>query len=210
MPDDSRNTVAQGGFAARQAAWLQRARAWPARNWPWDLIAFVWGLAEATVFFIAPEVLVSWLALGNPLRALRAAFFALIGGIIGITILYLWGGRDPFSAMALLSAVPGVGQAALESAEEALLNGWPAAVAGGVFSLAAGKAQAIYAQSLGIGLLPFLAVYALARAVRLLLAGCLTLCIGALLQCLLPRRVVVALWMLAWGAFYLFVFAGGG
>ncbi len=197
--DSDNGTPARASYREQ---WLARARAWPRRHWPWDLAAFLWGLAEATVFFLAAEILITWLALSNPLRALRAALFALAGGIIGAAILYYWGGRDPFSAMTLLSALPGLTPEILSAAEEALMNNGLWALPDGVLSPATGKAQAIYAQALGIGIVPFLAVYAAVRAFRLLLAGCITLCIGGALQCFLPRKVVILLWALAWAAIY--------
>jgi uncharacterized membrane protein YeaQ/YmgE (transglycosylase-associated protein family) len=198
MTTDSEQHGAPEGAVSYREQWLARARAWPKRHWPWDLAAFLWGLAEATVFFLAAEILVTWLALANPLRALRAALFALLGAVIGAAILYVWGGRDPFSAMTLLSALPTLGPESMSAAEEALMTHGLWALPDGVLSPATGKAHAIYAQALGIGIAPFLAVYALARAARLLLAGCVTACVGGMLQCFLPRKVVVALWALVW------------
>ena len=168
------------------------------RRWVADVAAFVWGLAEATIFFLPAEMLITWLALSGPWRALRAAVFALIGAVIGAGVLYAWGGRDPFSAMTLLSALPGLSPESMAAAEEALLEHGLAAVPAGVLSAATGKAHAIYAQALGIGLAPYLAVFAAVRALRLLLAGCVAFCLGAMLGCVLRRRVLLALWGLAW------------
>ena len=164
-----------------------------------DGLAFAWGLAEAVIFFLPVEMLITFLALGNPPRALRAAAFALVGAVLGAGGVYYWGGQDPFSAMNLLAALPGLSPEVMDAAEMALQERGVLAVPAGVFSAGTGKAQAVFAQGLGVSLPAFLAVYAAARALRLLLAGCVAFCIGTVLRCFLPRRVVIGVWALAWG-----------
>ena len=183
--------------ASRRREWFTRRKG-PVRNWPWDVAAFIWGLAESLFLFVAAEVLVSWLALSDPVRALRAAIFALLGAVIGIAVLHVWGGHDAFSAMALLSALPGLGPEVMEAAEAALMEDGLRAIPAGVLSASSGKAHAIFAAQLGIGMVPFLAVFAVIRAIRLLLAGCVSFCLGALAQTFLSRRVIIALWALVW------------
>ena len=212
MGDDSENpggteNPREGpGSGARQQAWLARVRARPVRNWPWDVAAFLWGLAEGIFFFTAAEVLISYLALSNPVRALRAAGAALVGAVIGIAVLYLWAARDVFSAMTLLSALPGLGPEVMEAAENALMEHGLAAVPAGVLSAATGKAHAVFAAQIGIGLIPFLAVFAIIRLVKLLLVGCVSFCLGAMAQCFLSRRIVLALWAAAWVLIYWRIF----
>ena len=196
MTDDSPNPG--GSAASPRDAWLMRARAWPHRAWLADVLAFLWGLAEATVFFLPVEMLITYLALGNPLRALRAAVAALMGAVIGAGLLYYWGGHDVFSAMTLIAALPGLSPEVMDAAESALQQHGLAAIPAGVLSTATGKAHAVFAQGLGIGLVPFLAVFAAIRALRLLLSGCLAFCLGAMAQCFLSRRIVLALWTAAW------------
>ncbi len=208
MDGDSDISTDSGGATAteRRREWLARARMKPARNWPWDAAAFLWGLAESLFFFIAAEVLVSYLALSNPIRALRAAVFALIGAVVGIAALYAWGGRDAFSTMAVLSALPGLEPEVMEAAENALMEHGLRAVPAGVLSASSGKAHAIFAAQLGIGLAPFLAVFAIIRLIKLLLVGCVSFCLGAMAQCFLSRRIVIALWAVAWGLIYWRIF----
>ena len=53
------------------------------------------GIAEATVFFIVPDVWISFVALRRGWQAgALAAFFACIGALIGGAIMYLWGSND--------------------------------------------------------------------------------------------------------------------
>ena len=48
-----------------------------------NLGAAVWGFAEATLFFIVPDVLLSWIALHAPRKALVACLWAVVGAPSG-------------------------------------------------------------------------------------------------------------------------------
>ena len=48
-----------------------------------EILAALWGFAESTLFFIVPDVLLTWLALSLPRRALRACYWALGGALAG-------------------------------------------------------------------------------------------------------------------------------
>ena len=48
---------------------------------PSMLIAFVWGMAEATFFFVVPDVYLGFIALLHPRRALMATMMAVGGAI---------------------------------------------------------------------------------------------------------------------------------
>lgn len=47
------------------------------------IAAFCWGLAEATFFFIVPDVLLTAITIVSVPRALRALVFSLLGATIG-------------------------------------------------------------------------------------------------------------------------------
>jgi len=172
----------------------------------WETLAFFWGLAEAVLFFIAAEVPVTLMALRDPVRALRVGLLAVLGAVIGALALYVWGAQDAFGSMTLLSALPGLSPEIISAAEEALQRDGLAAIPAGVLSAATGKAHAILAHDLGIGVVAFIAVFAAIRLVRMLLAGCVAFCLGALLGNFLSRRIVILLWALAWAGIYARVF----
>jgi hypothetical protein len=66
-----------------------------------DGLAFAWGLAEATVFFVVPDVWISRLALSSWRAALRGCALALVGALVGGVLLYLAGGRHEAALLAL-------------------------------------------------------------------------------------------------------------
>ena len=60
--------------------------------------AMAWGFAEATFFFIIPDVFLTYIALKNWRQATRACFWALGGALIGGAVMYAWGALDMDSA----------------------------------------------------------------------------------------------------------------
>src|SRR6058998_1070362 len=66
------------------------------------LMAFAWGLAEATLFFIVPDVGLTILGWRDLRRAMRVTVAALLGALTGGAIMFGFGSRD------VLLRVPGV------------------------------------------------------------------------------------------------------
>ena len=58
-------------------------------------LAASWGAAEATLFFIVPDVLLSRMALQDRRRALQACLWALAGALAGGTLVWMLGYADP-------------------------------------------------------------------------------------------------------------------
>ena len=81
------------------ARWLDR----------WGTAAsFVWGFAEATLFFIVPDVIVGAVALVAPRKALRAAAAAVAGAVVASVALFAWANAWGQTARAAIAAVPAV------------------------------------------------------------------------------------------------------
>ena len=70
------------------------------------IAGLVWGMAEASFFFIVPDVLISAVAL----RSGRSAFAAVLGSLVGACIagaaMFHWSQADPASARAAVDTVP--------------------------------------------------------------------------------------------------------
>src|SRR4051812_49427451 len=59
------------------------------RSWLWPLLTgIVWGLAEATWFFIVPDVLLCYWGLRSGKKALIATLAVVAGAMIGAVFLY--------------------------------------------------------------------------------------------------------------------------
>ena len=91
-------------------------------------LAGVWGLTEATLFFIVPDVLLSWVALERPKKGLLACGPALLGALVGGILMWVWGSHHPASAQSALEALPGIRPDMIRTVENELATGGLSAV----------------------------------------------------------------------------------
>src|SRR5579864_4026571 len=74
---------------------------------PWSLWAgFIWGFAEATLFFIVPDVLLTFIALYSFRRSVKVLAFILLGALVGGTLMLYAGQHSPEQAKAVVLRVP--------------------------------------------------------------------------------------------------------
>ena len=166
-------------------------------------VGAVWGFAEATLFFIVPDVWLSVVAFRHgPGRAVVACIPTTVGALAGGVLMFLWGTLDPQAARPVLDMIPAIGERTIDSAREALAQDGLIAMAVGAFSGVPFKIFASQAPAAGISLAPFLAVALAARMARFLIVAVFAGWIGRELA----RRAGArrALWLLAgfWVLFY--------
>jgi membrane protein YqaA with SNARE-associated domain len=70
-------------------------------------LAFAWGVAEAAVFFIVPDVLLTLIAVRALEPALKATVAALAGALAG-ALMHVLGAREPTFARALRDHIPAI------------------------------------------------------------------------------------------------------
>jgi membrane protein YqaA with SNARE-associated domain len=81
-------------------------------NRPWVLWAgFLWGFAEATLFFIVPDVLLTFVALYSPRRSRKLIGVILLGALAGGTLMFRLGANNPERAEQAVLRVPFVSTA---------------------------------------------------------------------------------------------------
>jgi membrane protein YqaA with SNARE-associated domain len=73
---------------------------------PGVVLAFVWGLAEGTFFFVVPDVAISLVAMLRPARAWRHVLAATLGGLAGGALMLNWAMSDAAGARAAVARVP--------------------------------------------------------------------------------------------------------
>jgi len=78
------------------------------------LIAAAWGFAEATLFFLVPDVVLSAVAIADWRLALWCCLAATAGALAGGVVMYVAGRRDDDGLRALFLRIPGIGPAMLE------------------------------------------------------------------------------------------------
>lgn len=171
--------------------------------------ALAWGFAEATLFFIVPDVLLSWIALDRPRRAWAACAWAAAGAVAGGLAMYLWGAAAPASALGVLDHVPAISPAMCDAVGEQVRDRGVGAVFLGPILGTPYKIYAVQAGAAHLGLGPFLLASLPARLVRFLLVTGLTAGICQWLKRRDPRGRRIA-HAAIWTAFYAAYFAAVG
>ncbi len=174
-----------------------------------DLLALVWGFAEATLLFIVPDVLITWLALRSGRRAWHACLWVLAGALIGGSAMWLWGRNDSAAALRALDAIPAISaEMCARVAHEIRQDGAVSLLRGPIRGVPY-KIYAVQAGAVGMPLWSFLAISVPARLARFIIIAALTV-----LACrvfskapLSARRAIhLGLWT-AFYAWYLWRFA---
>lgn len=143
----------------------------PERAPRWPAVAFFWGLAEATFFFIVPDVFTSRLVLKNTQQGFVACLWCLAGALPGGALLYFLG-QDPHLQGDLAGAMtylPGISDSLARQAGSGLMEHGLSALFIGVVSGIPYKLYALQAAWAGAGLGTFLLVSAAARLLRFLI-----------------------------------------
>ena len=84
-------------------------------------LAFLWGLAEATLWFVVPDVLLSGFALSRrPPKLFHCVIAAVAGALAGGALMWIWGRRDPSGVVQMLERIPAIRGELIERVRVAL------------------------------------------------------------------------------------------
>jgi membrane protein YqaA with SNARE-associated domain len=164
--------------------------------------AFGWGLAEATLFFFVPDVLLSAVALRDRRRALHCCLWALAGALAGGAIMFGWATVAPGAALTAVDHVPAVTDRMLARVETDLVEVGSWAIFLGPLTGTPYKLYAVLAPTAGIGLPFFLLVTVPARLIRFVLVTLATSLVARYLPAAITYRTRLALLLTLWAAFY--------
>ena len=136
-------------------------------------LAFIWGLSEATIFFIVPDVIISLVALKYGVRGGAFACAAsVVGAVLGGVLIYLWGARDINAARNFFDLLPAIAPTTIARASGEMvgpafgLSMLQGSMTGVPFKLYASEAGAA-----GQSLLAFILLTPLVRLPRFLIAA---------------------------------------
>ena len=165
--------------------------------------AFVWGFAEATLFFIVADVFLSLLVVWRGWRiAFLAALAAALGAVPGGALMLLWSAHDPAGLLGVLERLPSIDAAMIGNAGQALAGDWFGAILAGAFSGVPYKVFAAQAWPAGIGTLAFLAATVPLRLVRYLGVVIIVAGLDFAARAWLGRSVRITILCGAWIVFY--------
>lgn len=147
-----------------------------------QVVAFGWGLAEATVFILVPDVLLTVLGCRSIRAGLKAVLSALIGALAGGLIIYAAGRSAPEATQDFLVHLPGIQPGLIHTVELELnehglgavflgpLRGTPYKIYAAVWGARRGNPVAFLAASIPARGIRFLAGMLLAAAISRLIA----------------------------------------
>ncbi|HEX4636906.1 MAG TPA: hypothetical protein VH189_12035 [Rhizomicrobium sp.] len=173
----------------------------------WVIGAALWGAAEASFFFIVPDVLLTAAALRLGLRrALMLCLVAATSAVLTGVVMWLWAAHDPMMARSAMLRVPAVGPDLLARVHGEFDQGWPRHMLLGAMTGVPYKLYAVEAGSRHISLLHFVPVSVIVRLFRFVLTASLVSAAGTLLRRLNRPGLVKPLWVATWCLVYLIYF----
>jgi membrane protein YqaA with SNARE-associated domain len=168
------------------------------------IIALGWGFAEATLFFVVPDVWIGLLALFSWRAGLRGVVWAVTGALIGGALMYGVGAQlDRDRSARLLDVVPAISTGMIEQVEAEMRERGPASMLLGPLR---GTPYKIYARTAGLQEQPLGAVLLWtipARGARFVLVAAVAALYGWLVRRITLRTGwLIGPYLLAWTVFY--------
>jgi membrane protein YqaA with SNARE-associated domain len=181
---------------------LERYDAWGrglSRIW----VGALWGLAEATVFFLVPDIIITASALFSPRRSFAQMMAVLIGALLGGALLYTAADKYPDEARNAVLSVPFIKTRMLEKSERQLQDHGLWALCIGAFAGIPYKTYALAAPR-HAPFEAFMAVSVPARLSRFLVSWGVASLLGIGFRKQMEAAPVVALGLLfiCWVGFY--------
>jgi membrane protein YqaA with SNARE-associated domain len=170
------------------------------------VIGFAWGLAEATLFFIVPDVWIGWVALVARRAAWAVLVCTLAGALVGGALTYTVATTTaPATSASILDSVPTVDRDAIERVSSETEEHGPRSVVYGPLRM--GTPYKLYARAAGVqeeSLASFLFWSIPGRLERFLPLTAIAILAGLALRRWIGARPRTALSLYAaiWTAFY--------
>lgn len=137
-----------------------------------DVISAVWGFAEATVFFIVPDVWIGWVARHRLRDGIRASFSALLGAAAGGLVVRTISARLPARRTAsVMKSIPAISERMIAEVDSEMAERGSRSMMSGPIR---GVPYKLYARASGVqgtNILTFIMWTIPARLIRFLLAA---------------------------------------
>jgi membrane protein YqaA with SNARE-associated domain len=141
----------------------------------WFAAAALWGVAEATVFFIVPDVILTYAVVRFGFKAgVRLAVVAAAAASLAGIAMWLWGRNDPATAQHVMLLVPAIGPDLIARTARDMAGFWPLNLVLGAVTGVPYKLYAVAAGTQGIALFWFVPASFVARLLRFLFSAGLT------------------------------------
>ena len=172
------------------------------------LIAVLWGFAEATLFFIVPDVWLSFVALHIGFRkAINSVLLCVTGAVAGGSAIYIASVSNPAAVAAAIDTVPAISAGLIEQVRTSLEHDALWAMFIGSLSGVPYKIFASQAATNNIELINFALATVPARAFRFVLVAAFVSIFFRLVLRRIKVRMRSAILASCWVVFYGFYFS---
>jgi membrane protein YqaA with SNARE-associated domain len=170
-------------------------------------LALIWGFGEATVFFIVPDVIISFCALAYGWRAgVFVIAAAIVGAMLGAIVTYFWGQADIVGARAYFDHLPAIAPATIARAQAEIGQGnYAFSMLKGAMTSVPFKLYASEAGAAGQSLSTFVALSPFVRFPRFALAALFALLARRFAPKALQRHRLKGLagfWLMFYGVYW--------
>ncbi len=161
-------------------------------------------MAEASLFFVVPDVIISLIALRKGLKAgALAALMAAAGAMVGGAILYQAAAREPAGMLAVVERIPAVSTAMIADADADMArSGWLVAALKGPLTSTPYKVYTALAAAREVGAVRWAAAAIPVRLPRFLLVAVCFALAGRLVGDCVSSRLRLGVFTLGWVMFY--------
>lgn len=171
------------------------------------ILAFLWGLFEATFFFIIPDVLLTFIAIHGFKVGFDASLLALAGALLGGILMYVFARRDFTKAYRFVQKVPSVGDKMLHDVEQSFTETGVIAMIIGPIRGIPYKIFAVFAPKMGIRFITFVLASIPARFTRFFLTSLIAWLLANVLFEQLPMWIKYSVWAIVWLIVYVIYFS---
>lgn len=171
------------------------------------IIIFIWGLAEATWFFIIPDVILSLYALRTKRfkYVVYANIVAVSGAMLGGIIIFIWSSLHSESVETMMLSIPAVHDYMIEHVHSSMSdNTFTALITGPLF----GVPYKLFASAAPehTGILLFLVFTIPARLLRFLAVSVIAYVLSHYVFKTLSMRMKIIIWFVVWLIVYIIYF----
>lgn len=171
------------------------------------VIALSWGFAEATFFFLVPDIYLTWLALRRPRALIYALPLTLLGALLGGLLMYGLGTNHARFCFELLDWLPAVGPGLIEESARQLRSQGDSALLLGSVTGTPYKLYALWAGAQDMGMIRFALISIPARLMRWCVLIALSYALGRAIRRYAGERVALAVLGGAWLINYVIYFS---
>ena len=176
----------------------------PIRVQSGDRLAFAWGLGEAVLFFVIPDVFLTLVALQLGFRrSLRAALIATAGAVVGGLVVYAWAASDPASITSAMQLLPGIDTSMIDSVGVDVASDGNAALLVGPWQGRPYKLFALASGNLGLSPIGLALLTIPGRLARFTVS----VAIASYLRWFFSRWIAEKAMLALWAAFWMLVYA---